>query len=253
MNRSKCLKVVGGLLIAISIAGAVIDLKVGSLSWVRPYMTLALSALAGAATLVGAIFDGKSERLLAGRALYQTSADAIKYELFTVHGISPFDVGLAIWTPRRDLRRRLLRRPVRLTDLVFRQRARARPSKTGISWTVGKGAIGQCVESSQVVWSDLSSLWSVTDESSWAGLPSSDSQGLTFEEFSRARSAGLSTPYGANVVIVVPIILAGVERPLGCVAIDLPLVPFGPTSSDGIKLVSLLTDFGDTYGQRRGA
>lgn len=253
MKRSFSLKIVGVLLILISIAGAVIDLRAGSLSWARPYMTLALSALAGAATLVGAIFDGKSERLLAGRALYQRSADAIKYELFTVHKISPFDVGLAIWTPRRDLIRRLLRHPVRLKDVVFRQRARARPSKTGISWTVGKGAIGQCVKRSQVVWSDLSPLWLVTDELSWAGLPSSDTHGLTFEEFSRARDAGLSAPHGASVVIAVPIILAGVDRPLGCVAIDLPSISFGPTSPDGIKLLSLLTDFGDIYGQRRGA
>ena len=190
------------------------------------------TAAGGATTLAAAVYDGRRARMAARRDEVARLIEGLKWAMYQNDGISPFDLGFAVWTPRRDWLRRCLRRPRRLTDATFRARSKNRHASTGITWTVGKGTIGRCIELKDIVAVDLDALWSRLrgcDEATWMGEDEIEvRQRLTYGEFVKAQGSGTVITGGhVNYVLAVPILSPTGGTVHGCVALDMPpgLVP----------------------------
>lgn len=94
------------------------------------------------------------------------------------------------------------------------------PAPSGVDWTIGKGAIGECwrtMDWALTDWDDIRSRHQLhlaagrVDEALWATIPEDDRHGLSREEFSR-----IHCKYGE--VLAVPMVVEGTF--LGCVALD---------------------------------
>lgn len=207
-------------------------------SWegAAPVLGGVAAGVGGVGTLVGVLGEARHRRREALRAEIDRLVDGYRYALFSKHGLSSFDVGVAVWKPGR--RRALVsghRKPV-LSDGLYRSRSRHRYTSTGIRWAVGKGVIGRCLETGDVIAEDLKSLWTPyrgCGREEWESLPFVEvRQRLTYEEFERTQGTGSVIPDGhLTQVVAVPVLSGRGGRALACVAVDVPsgaLADIGP-------------------------
>ena len=244
------------LLGILTFVGAVVTalIETGTLaSWKPAQAAIAVVAagVGGLTTFATAAFEGRHERTARRRSEIARLQRGIEWNLFKNDTISPFDVGLAVWMPRR--RWRLSSQPAKITDKLYRSRSRNRHTSTGIVWRVGMGVIGRTIETGDILGVDLQDLWADLrgcDEATWAAQPEVEvRQRLTYEDFKKAQASGSVIPGGhLNYVLAVPILREGRRRPLGCVALDLPhdLVPAGV--SEGHYIVEGLRGIADLLG-----
>lgn len=122
------------------------------------------------------------------------------------------DLGASAWKIDGPGRRPYLRRigRVRISSLL-------QPS--GITWTKGKGVLGECWQIGRTKKcspaADDARLVHIQDADAWNRLPEATRHGLTFEEYTRIRGK-----YGT--VIAVPIRAEGTEQLVGVVTLDAP-------------------------------
>lgn len=225
-------------------------------SWKRsePWLGLVGAAAGGGTTFAGAVYDSRQGKRKTRREKVDHLVDGLKWNMFDRDHISPFDLGFAVWTPRPDrLRRRVLRRPARLTDSTYRARSRNRHATTGIEWTVGKGVIGRCIEIGDVIGVDLEDLWGALrgcNEPTWLTQPEVDvRQRLTYKEFIKAQGSGTVISGGhLNFVLAVPILAPSDGKVLGCVALDMPPGVVPGNLSEGHYIVEGLRGIADVLG-----
>ncbi|MBT0993897.1 hypothetical protein KIN34_06300 [Cellulomonas sp. DKR-3] len=240
----------------LTVAGAVVTalIETGPLAAWKPAqaaIAVATAGVGGLTTFVTAAFEGTHERRARRRSDIERLQRGLEWNLFKNDRISPFDVGLAVWMPRR--RWLFARHPPKISDKLYRSRSRNRHTSTGIVWRVGMGVIGRCIETGDIVGVDLQDLWAGLrgcDEPTWLAQPEvTVRQRLTFEDFNKAQASGSVIPGGhLNYVLAVPILKEGRRKPLGCVALDLPpdLVPAGV--SEGHYIVEGLRGIADLLG-----
>ena len=245
------------LLVAVTLGGIRVGLAPASWKPAENWLGLLGAAAGGATTLAGAIYDGWQGRVRTRREEIARLIEALKWAMHHNDSISPFDLGFAVWTPRRDLLRRWTGRQARLKDSTFRARSRNRHAATGITWTVGKGTIGRCIETKEVVGTNLDALWGRLrgcDKAAWLAEPEVEvRQKLTYEEFKKAQGSGTVLTQGhLNYVLAVPILAPSGGGVRGCVALDMPasLVPAG--LSEGHYIVDGLRGVADVLGSSSG-
>lgn len=113
---------------------------------------------------------------------------------------------------RRAARLRLVR--------VVRERASRRPTASGVVWRPGKGVIGLCVATGEVVGQDVAAdtgPWLRVPLARWPTVPDGVRDGFSWAEF-----AALAGKYGA--VLAAPLIddSGQSSRVVGCVSLDGP-------------------------------
>ena len=108
---------------------------------------------------------------------------------------------------------------VRLVRVV-RERASRRPTASGVVWRPGKGVIGLCVATGEVVGQDVAAVtgpWLRVPAERWTTVPDEVRDGFSWAEF-----AALAGKYGA--VVAAPLIddAGQSSRVVGCVSLDGP-------------------------------
>ncbi len=103
---------------------------------------------------------------------------------------------------------------------VVRERASRRPTASGVVWRPGKGVIGLCVATGEVVGQDVaadSGPWLRVPAERWSTVPDDVRDGFTWDEF-----AALAGKYGA--VLAAPLIddSGQSSNVVGCVSLDGP-------------------------------
>lgn len=230
--------VVGAVALVAAVLLAVVDRGLlGFLSPQAPLLGAVAAAAGGGGTLVGAFAEARQRRDEDLRAEIDRLVDGYRWTLESKHGVSTFDVGVAVWRPRRRRERVDGQRRHVLDCRLYRSRSRHRHVSTGITWTVGKGVIGRCLETGDVVAEDLRALWGplrACSRREWEQLPVVDvRQRLTHEEFLKALGTGSVIRDGhLTQVVAVPVLTRRSSRPLACVAVDVPpgsIPDVGPT------------------------
>jgi hypothetical protein len=121
-------------------------------------------------------------------------------------GISAFIVRRRLLHPRHGQQMRVAR--VRLSST---------PPPSNIAWTTGKGVIGLCWETQQIIATDTAQMYDDLRECSkaeWDQLRPAVQLNLKYEEFRR-----IAGKYAG--VVAVPIVDSRTERYRGCVALDI--------------------------------
>lgn len=201
---------------------------------------VAVSALlAFVSTTLGAVAAWRRRR---DAALHERVSFVLRSVAYTVQDLTDLDtreLGLALYLLRADrwppgaalanLLGALLpgRRADRLRLVrVVRERASRRPTASGVIWRPGKGVIGLCVSTGEVVGQDVAALtgaWRAVPRERWQAVPESVRDGFSWGEF-----RSLAGKYGS--VLAAPLIqdAATGSEVIGCVSLD------GPDSSFGL-------------------
>ena len=220
---------------------------------VAAWVTLVGAAAGGSSGLWSAVDEARRGREAKNKAELDRLVDALKWAVHKDVGISPFDLGVTVWKPKRRSFWSWLwrKKPPRRLKSSYRQRSRNRHSSSKIEWTEAKGTIGLCIRDGDMVHADLTELWDPLrgcDKATWDKQPDEVRQGLTFDEFTKALKSSASVLGGHLIyVLAVPILTAKGGKVLGCVALDAPS-GYADQLSTGAPLESL-RQIADVLGQ----
>lgn len=235
----------GGARVAAAVTAAVVAaatavlLGLTQLKVVHPPLRLQVTAVAASAglaflsTVTAAVGTWRRRR---DAAVHDRVSFVLRTLAYTVQDLTDLDtreLGLALhllradrWPPgaalanlaatvspsRRAARLRLVR--------VVRERASHRPSASGVVWRPGKGVIGLCVATGEVVGQDVATdtaSFTGVPRERWPAVPSQVRDGFSWEEFT-----ALAGRYGA--VLAAPLIddSGPSSQVVGCVSLDGP-------------------------------
>lgn len=217
MVRTVVLDVAVAVLAAFVGAGLALD---GAELWTAPPavvvgLVVAAAVLAVASTTVHAVVGVRARRLAARRDLLDELLRGALWAVVDRTGLDARDLAAAVYevSPSRWWRPASLRR-------AHRVRAGRRPVSSEVRWAPGKGVLGRCVATGDVVAVDVSA-WeasvTVGDAAAWDALPEASREGLSFPESTRLRGK-------YAVVVAVPLVddSGPRSRVTGCVALDGP-------------------------------
>lgn len=188
------------------------------------------TVLAALSTIGGAWGEWREQRLGSRRELVDFQLDATLWAIVDQvgPGLDYRDLGIAVYRTYRPwwwpFHARLRR--------VQRVRASHRPVSSNITFTLGKGVIGRCVETQAVAAYDLTQMYRALgqpSESDWANLPADITLNLSYAEYLDARDK-------YAVVIASPMIddSSSQAEVRGCIVLDGPDGRFGELNTDEV-------------------
>jgi len=187
-------------------------------------LVAAAAVLGVVSTAVQAVAGVRSRRVETRRDLLDELLRGTLWAVVDRTGIDARDLAPAVYelVPARWGRPATLRR-------AHRVRAGRRPVSSEVRWAPGKGVVGRCVTTGDVVAVDVSAWESAAravDADGWDALPDADRWGLSFAEVTRLRGK-------YAVVVAVPLVddRGPRSRVTGCVVLDGPAGSL-PTLSD---------------------
>ena len=178
-------------------------------------LVAAAAVLAVVSTTAHAVAAVRGRRLGARRDLLDELLRGTLWAVVDRTGVDARELAPAVYelVPARWGRPAVLRR-------AHRVRAGRRPVSSEVRWAPGKGVVGRCVATGDVVAVDLSAAESAlgeVDADGWNALASAERWGLTHTEFTRLRGK-------YAVVVAVPLVddRGPRSRVTGCVVLDGP-------------------------------
>lgn len=217
MEKSRGVRQPGATLFAI-LAGAFLvvsaarGLTLFDKSWWQPAgpgerLFVALSAAAGISALIVSVMYKRLLRRYHRRSQFEAAALAFSRLVSGTTSIQPAEVGVNIW---------LIKGPRGFRRLIRAGSVSEPRHPTPITWTKGKGIIGEAWERDTIRFADLDVVRAITPtEADWCSLPREERFRLSWAEFDE------TTRYHAVLAVPLRRLRFGVYRVRGVAAIDL--------------------------------